>query len=126
MKNFVAGIVATLIVFTLGGWLYLKLGYAGLRSNVPPSWLETQLATNALNASAARHAPPQHKSGSTACNNVAKSTFIERHFPENNSNKHKTAKSVKRKNGGPVISRAQILRYLQIYAEGGQSQDMAA
>jgi len=60
MKNFVAGIVATLIVVTLCGWLYLKLGYADLRSNVPPSWLETQLATNALNASAARHAPLQH------------------------------------------------------------------
>lgn len=60
MKHFVAGIVATLIVFTLGSWLYLKLGYADLRSDVPPSWLEAQLATNALNASAARHATQQN------------------------------------------------------------------
>ena len=59
MKNFIAGVVATLIVFTLGCWLYLKLGYADLRSTVPTSWLESQLATNALNASAARYAPPQ-------------------------------------------------------------------
>ena len=30
-KKIVGGIVATLIVFTLGGWLYLRLGYADLR-----------------------------------------------------------------------------------------------
>jgi mono/diheme cytochrome c family protein len=59
MKNFVAGIVATLIVFTVGSWLYLRLGYADLRANVPPSWLESELATSAVNASAARHAPSQ-------------------------------------------------------------------
>jgi thiosulfate dehydrogenase len=59
MRNFVGGIVATLIVFTFGGWLYLRLGYADLRANLPPSWLESELATAALDASAARHAPPQ-------------------------------------------------------------------
>lgn len=59
MRNFVAGIVATLIVFTFGGWLYLRLGYADLRASVPPSWYESQLATTALNASAAHHAPAQ-------------------------------------------------------------------
>lgn len=59
MKNFVAGIVATLMVFTFGGWLYLRLGYADLRANLPPSWLESELGTSAVNASAARHAPSQ-------------------------------------------------------------------
>ena len=59
MKNFVAGIVATLILFTFGGWLYFGLGYADLRANLSPSWLESELATRAVNASAARHAPPQ-------------------------------------------------------------------
>ena len=59
VKNFVAGIVVTLIVFTFGGWLYLRLGYADLRANLPPSWLESMLATDAVNASAARHAPSQ-------------------------------------------------------------------
>jgi thiosulfate dehydrogenase len=57
VKNFVGGIVATLIVFTFGGWLYLRLGYADLRANLPPSRLESELATSAVNASAARHAP---------------------------------------------------------------------
>ena len=51
--------LSTLIVFTFGGWLYLRLGYADLRANLPRSWLESQLASTALNASAARHAPPQ-------------------------------------------------------------------
>jgi thiosulfate dehydrogenase len=59
MKNFVAGIVATLIVFTFGGWLYLRLGCADLRATYPPSRLESQLATTALDASVARHAPTQ-------------------------------------------------------------------
>ncbi len=59
MKSFVAGIVTTLIVITLGGWLYLKLGYGDLRANLPPSWLESQLAATAVLASAARHAPQQ-------------------------------------------------------------------
>ena len=59
MKSFVAGILATLIVFTFGGWLYLRLGYADLRANLSTSWLESQLATTALNGSVVRHAPPQ-------------------------------------------------------------------
>jgi len=60
MKNFVAGIASTLIVLTVGSWLYLKLGYADLRASFPSSWLESHLAATALNASAQRHAPPQH------------------------------------------------------------------
>lgn len=59
MKNLVSGIVATLIVFTFGGWLYLRLGYANLRADLPQPWLESQLATTALTASVARHAPLQ-------------------------------------------------------------------
>lgn len=59
MKNFVAGIAATLIVFTVGGWLYLELGFADLRASLPQSWLETKLATTALNTSVVRHAQPQ-------------------------------------------------------------------
>ena len=59
MRNFVLGIAATLAAFTLGGWVYLRLGYGDVRANIPPSWLESQLATTAVNASAARHAPQQ-------------------------------------------------------------------
>ena len=38
MRNFVQGILATLVVLALGGWLYLRLGYADLRANAEPSW----------------------------------------------------------------------------------------
>ena len=59
MRNFVGGILATLVVLALGGWLYLKLGYADLRANPEPSWRESELVVTAIDASAARHAPRQ-------------------------------------------------------------------
>jgi mono/diheme cytochrome c family protein len=59
MKNFVAGIVATLVVLMLGGWLYLKLGCVDMRADREPSRLEADLAHTALGASAARNAPQQ-------------------------------------------------------------------
>ncbi len=59
MRNFAAGIVATLIVLVFGGWLYLKLGCMDLRAKTEPSWLESKLAFTAVKASAARHAPQQ-------------------------------------------------------------------
>ena len=59
MRNIVGGILVTLIVLALGGWLYLKLGYADLRANLEPSWLESELAVTAIAGSAARHAPQQ-------------------------------------------------------------------
>lgn len=57
MKNFVQGVVFALIVLSLGGWLYLRLGFADLRAKAPPSWLESQVLLTALHASAAHHAP---------------------------------------------------------------------
>ena len=59
MRTFAGGVLATLVVFALGGWLYLKLGYVDLRANSEPSWLESELALTAVDASAARHAPRQ-------------------------------------------------------------------
>ena len=55
MRNLV-GILATLAVLAVGGWLYLRLGYADLRANAEPAWLESELAVTAVDASAARHA----------------------------------------------------------------------
>ncbi|MGC2184721.1 MAG: hypothetical protein WA637_15700, partial [Terriglobales bacterium] len=57
MRGFLLGIVATLIVMPLAGWLYLRLGYANLRADAGPSEFESTLAATALEASAARHAP---------------------------------------------------------------------
>jgi len=59
MRNFLRGVLVTMIALALGGWLYLKLGYADLRATAQPSWFETGIAASAVAASAARHAPEQ-------------------------------------------------------------------
>jgi thiosulfate dehydrogenase len=59
MKNIVFGVGLGLVVLAFGGWLYFRLGYADLRANSKPSWLESAMSATALNASAARHAPVQ-------------------------------------------------------------------
>ena len=59
MRNFVRGILATLVVLSLGGWLYLRLGYANFQANARPSWIESRLLATSLDASAGRHAPEQ-------------------------------------------------------------------
>ena len=56
MRNFALGIVVTLVVLAFASWLYLRLGYADLRAKAEPSWLESELAVTAMDASAARHA----------------------------------------------------------------------
>jgi len=57
MRDFLLGVLVTLVVIVFGGWLYLRLGYADLRADARPSWFESKLVATALEASAARHAP---------------------------------------------------------------------
>ena len=59
MKNFVRGILVTLVALVVGGWLYLRLGYVDMRAKPEPSRLESELAATALDASAGRSAPRQ-------------------------------------------------------------------
>ena len=59
MKNFLAGIVFALLALSLGGWLYLRFGFADICANVPVSRLDAEIATTALQASVARHAPAE-------------------------------------------------------------------
>lgn len=59
MKNFAWGILVGLAALALGGWAFLKFGYADLRASVAPSGFESYLAISALHASAARHAPKE-------------------------------------------------------------------
>ena len=44
MRNFVQGILATIVVLALGSWLYLRLGCADLRAKAEPPSLESKLA----------------------------------------------------------------------------------
>jgi len=57
MKQFFAGSVFTIIVFAVGGFVYLKLGLAEVRGDAPVSALESSLMRMAVHASVRRHAP---------------------------------------------------------------------
>ena len=57
MKSFFLGVLATLAFTILSGLLYLKMGFAEMRGDLPPSKLESALMTSAVHASVRRRAP---------------------------------------------------------------------
>lgn len=57
MKNFLLGVVVTLVALTAGTFAYLRLGLAEVRGDVPGSRLESYLMSTAVHASVRRHAP---------------------------------------------------------------------
>lgn len=57
MKQFLLGSLTTIVVFTIGALVYLRLGLAETRSDIPPSRLESSLMRMAVHASVRRHAP---------------------------------------------------------------------
>jgi thiosulfate dehydrogenase len=57
MKHFLLGVATALLVLAIGGLLYLKLGLAEVRGDLPPSRWESSLMTSAAHASVRRRAP---------------------------------------------------------------------
>jgi len=57
MKNFIRGVLVTLLVLVVGGLGYLLLGFAEVRGDAPPSRLESALMKAAVHASVRREAP---------------------------------------------------------------------
>lgn len=57
MKQFLLGCLVTLIVLVVGAILYLRIGLAEVRADVPPSQIESALMRMAVHASVRRHAP---------------------------------------------------------------------
>jgi mono/diheme cytochrome c family protein len=57
MRNFVLGVVITLLVLVLGGLGFALLGYLPTNADATPSHLEMRIAMTALDASMDRHAP---------------------------------------------------------------------
>jgi mono/diheme cytochrome c family protein len=57
MRNFVLGVIVTLVVLGLGGISLALLGLFPTQADKTPSSLEWRLASNALDASMERHAP---------------------------------------------------------------------
>lgn len=57
MRNFLLGIIFTLVVVCAGGYFYLRHGYVDLRADQQPSAMERNFAMAAMDASTDRHAP---------------------------------------------------------------------
>jgi mono/diheme cytochrome c family protein len=57
VKNFLGGALFTLLVLILGGFAYLRLGFAEVRGDLPPSNWEKALMFSSAHASVRRHAP---------------------------------------------------------------------
>lgn len=56
MKNFLLGALLTLLILVLGSFAYLRLGYAEVRGDLPPSNWERVLMFSAAHASVRRRA----------------------------------------------------------------------
>ncbi len=57
MRNFILGIIVTLIVLILGGLAFLSFGLMPTNADASPPALERRIAMSAMDASMERHAP---------------------------------------------------------------------
>jgi len=57
VKYFFLGVFTTLAILVVGGFAYLRLGWAEVRGDLPPSRLESYLMTKSVHASVRRRAP---------------------------------------------------------------------
>ena len=57
MKNFILGVLVGALLLVLGVMAYLRLGFAEIRADSPPSKFETKFMTASMHASVRRKAP---------------------------------------------------------------------
>src|ERR1700674_3827511 len=57
MRNFIVGVVVTLLVLILGGLAFLNLGYMPTNADATPPKIEHKIANSAMEAAMDRHAP---------------------------------------------------------------------
>ena len=57
MRNFLLGCLFTVVVIALGGFIYLRLGLAEVRGDLPESSLESSLMRMTVHASVRKQAP---------------------------------------------------------------------
>jgi mono/diheme cytochrome c family protein len=57
MKNFLLGVMATILVLMVGGLWYLRFGFAEVAADLPPAAWEKSLMSAAVHASVRRRAP---------------------------------------------------------------------
>lgn len=57
MRGFIVGVILTLLIIGVAGFLLIKKGYLSFNADQEPSFLESKLAMSAMDASTDRHAP---------------------------------------------------------------------
>lgn len=57
MKNFLIGVLVTVLVPLLGALIFFKLGLMAVNADATPGWFEKRIASMSLNAAVARNAP---------------------------------------------------------------------
>jgi mono/diheme cytochrome c family protein len=78
MRNFLLGVVVTILVIFIGGYLYIKQGYVDFAADQKPSHTETHLAMAAVDASTDRHASSQKNPLQPTDENVVAGTILYR------------------------------------------------
>src|SRR6201998_307312 len=82
MRSFLFGVVVTVLIIIIGGYMYAKQGYMDFSADQKPSSAETHFAMAAVDASTDRHAG-DHKNQlqATDANVVAGSALTRIHGP---------------------------------------------
>jgi mono/diheme cytochrome c family protein len=57
MRGFISGVILTLLIIGVGGFLVIKKGYLSFNADQEPGFVEKKMAMSAMDASTDRHAP---------------------------------------------------------------------
>jgi mono/diheme cytochrome c family protein len=78
MREFLLGVIVTILVICIGGYLCLKLGFVDFSADTNPSPTERHLAMSAVDASTDRHAGNQKNPLQPSDENVIAGTVLYR------------------------------------------------
>jgi mono/diheme cytochrome c family protein len=78
MRNFLSGVVVTVLIIIIGGYLYAKQGYMDFSADQKPSSAETHFAMAAVDASTDRHAGNQKNPLQPTDENIGAATVLYR------------------------------------------------
>ncbi len=76
MRNFIAGIVVSIIIGTIGGYIVLKSGLVPANADATPSHLEQWLAQTSLDATLSREAPKGPNPVKLTDNNLIEGIYL--------------------------------------------------
>jgi mono/diheme cytochrome c family protein len=70
MKGFLAGVILTVLIIIVGGWVVAKKGYVNFEADQAPSSLERHFAMAAVDASTERRAPERKNPAPASEDNI--------------------------------------------------------